>query len=133
VSAREAFNYADAVHDPYDTPVYSESTPIAGTCHLGQRYVWWWWYCPLIVSLLEVHYLRLPLPEFYERLHGNVVPQLEKIEELLDRDSKILRGEVEPKSAKSSPGDSKEHAFPRERFTNGTSGTAGRCEHAMLR
>jgi hypothetical protein len=35
VSAREAHQYADAVHDPYDTPVYDESSVAAGDTHLG--------------------------------------------------------------------------------------------------
>jgi hypothetical protein len=96
VSAHEAFNYADAVHDPYDTPIYNESSVAAGQTHLGQRYYYWWWYCPIIVKYLEPHYLRLPIPEFYDRLH-RLAPRLEEVARSLDRNSDELRREMEPK------------------------------------
>ena len=81
VSAREAHNYADAVKDPYDTPVYSESSAAAGNCFLGQRY-WYIWptYCRLLVEILHPYYLRRPIPEFYEILHDKLIPQLQDIE-----------------------------------------------------
>ena len=81
VSALEAHNYADAVKDPYDTPVYAESSPAAGAFHLGQRY-WYIWpiYCRLLVKVLYPYYLRRPIPEFYEILHGELVPQLHDVE-----------------------------------------------------
>jgi peptidase C13-like protein len=85
VSAREAHNYADAVKDPYDTPVYSESSAAAGNFYLGQRY---WYispiYCRLLVEILHPYYLRKPIPEFYEILHGKLAPQLRDIEAKLD-------------------------------------------------
>jgi hypothetical protein len=81
VSAREAHNYADAVKDPSDTPVYNESSTAAGDAFLGQRY-WHIWpiYCRLLVEILYPYYLRKPIPEFYEILHGKLVPQLKDIE-----------------------------------------------------
>jgi hypothetical protein len=81
VSAHEAHNYADAVKDPYDTPVYSESSSAAGDFHLGQRY-WYIWpiYCRLLVEILYPYYLRKPIPEFYEIMHSKLVPQLKDIE-----------------------------------------------------
>jgi hypothetical protein len=81
VSAREAHNYADAVKDPYDTPVYNESSVAAGDCHLGQRY-WYIWpiYCRLLVEVLYPYYLRKPIPEFYEILHDKLMPRLQDIE-----------------------------------------------------
>jgi hypothetical protein len=96
VEAKEAHDYADAVHDPYDTPVYSENDPQAGRCHLGQRYVWWWWwFCPIVIELLEPHYIRLPIPEFWDRYHRFVAPRLEAIQRVLERDDKARRIEVE--------------------------------------
>lgn len=84
VSAREAHNYADAVKDPYDTPVYSESSSTAGDCYLAQRYLYLWpRYCRILVELLEPHYLRRPIPEFYEIMHSRLMPGLAKIEEKL--------------------------------------------------
>jgi len=84
VSAREAHNYADAVKDPYDTPVYNESSTVAGNYHLGQRY-WYIWpiYCRLLVETLYPYYLRKPRPEFYEMLHEKLVPSLRDIEDKL--------------------------------------------------
>ena len=81
VSAHEAHNYADAVKDPYDTPVYDESSAAAGNCFLGQRY-WYIWpiYCRLLVEILYPYYLRKPIPEFYETLHLKLLPKLEEIE-----------------------------------------------------
>ena len=81
VSAREAHNYANAIHDPYDTPVYNESSVTAGNRHLGQRYLYIWpVYCRLLVEILQPHYLRRPGPDFYEILHGKLVPELQAIE-----------------------------------------------------
>lgn len=84
VSAREAHNYADSVHDPYDTPVYNESSVAAGNYFLGQRY-WYIWpiYCRLLVEILYPYYLRKPIPEFYEILHEKLMPGLKEIEDKL--------------------------------------------------
>ncbi|MDD1620348.1 MAG: hypothetical protein LUQ11_02620 [Methylococcaceae bacterium] len=84
VSAREAHNYADAVKDPYDTPVYSESSAAAGNFHLGQRYSYIWpIYCRLLVEILDPYYRRKPIPEFYEILHDKLMPSLREIEDKL--------------------------------------------------
>jgi hypothetical protein len=84
VSAMEAHNYADAVKDPYDTPVYSESSTAAGNYYLGQRY-WYIWpiYCRLLVEVLYPYYLRKPIPEFYEMLHEKLLPNLRDVEDKL--------------------------------------------------
>jgi hypothetical protein len=85
VSAKEAHDYADAIHDPYDTPVYSESSPAAGKYFLGQRY-WAIWpiYCRLLVEVLLPYYRRMPIPEFYRLVHEEVVPSLRHLEERLE-------------------------------------------------
>lgn len=98
VSAREAHNYADAVKDPYDTPVYSESSVAAGNYYLGQRYVYIWpIYCRLLVELLRPYYLRKPIPEFYDMVHSKLVPSLREIEAKLEGVS--TQQEAELKSA----------------------------------
>jgi hypothetical protein len=85
VSAREAHNYADAVKDPYDTPVYSESSTVAGNFHLGRRYSYYWpIYCRILHEVLHPYYLRKPIPEFYEILHGKLMPGLREIEGKLE-------------------------------------------------
>ncbi len=81
VSAREAHDYANAVRDPYDTPIFNESSAAAGSYYLGQRY-WYIWpiYCRLLVDTLYPYYLRRPIPEFYEIVHEKLVPKLQDIE-----------------------------------------------------
>jgi hypothetical protein len=97
IYAEEAFAYADAVHDAYDTPVYSETSEAAGDTYLGQRYTWWWWwYCPLVTKALQPYYVAMPLPEFYEKIHAVVQPRLIDVQNKLDQASLELREELEP-------------------------------------
>lgn len=86
VSAQDAHDYATAVHDPYDTPTYSESSAAAGDTFLAQRYVWWLWYwCIDLTKILYPYYVKLPQPEFYERLNSRLGPQLQELEGSLDK------------------------------------------------
>jgi hypothetical protein len=95
VSAREAHNYADSVHDPYDTPFYSESSVTAGDFHLGQRYTWLWpIYCRLLVEILYPYYVRKPIPEYYEMVHERLLPALRGIEEKLAKASLSQEAEL---------------------------------------
>lgn len=95
VSAEEAHNYADAVKDPYDTPVFSASSTEARACHLGQRYFWFWpVYCRILVDLLRPHYQRRPISEFYDIVHQRLVPQLTDIEQGLTLLSETGRSEL---------------------------------------
>ena len=93
MSAHEAFNYADSVHDPYDTPTYGENAPAASDTFLAQRYVWWWW-CPRIVKLAEPHYLRTPIPEFYVWWNEKLGPALDPLAAELERTDASQRSEV---------------------------------------
>lgn len=95
IYAEEAFWYADAVHDPYDTPNFSETSEAAGDTYLGQRYITLWWYCPLVTKYLEPHYEAMPAPEFYEKVNARLEPALRKIEQQLDKSSSALRTDVE--------------------------------------
>ena len=96
IYAEEAFSYADAVHDPFDTPNYSETSEAAGDTYLGQRYITLWWYCPLVTKYLEPHYQTMPTPEFFERVNAQLEPALRKIEQQLDKSASALRNEIEP-------------------------------------
>ena len=101
VSAHEAFNYADSVHDPYDTPTYGENAPAASGTFLAQRYVWWWWWwCPRIVKLAEPHYLRTPIPEFYVWWNEKLGPALDPLAAELERADASQRSEVDAKLKK---------------------------------
>jgi hypothetical protein len=96
VEAKEAHDYADSVHDPYDSPFYSESNPAAGQADLGQHYVWWWWwFCPIYIEVLQPYYLKVPPPVFWERYHKTIAPGLEVIQKALERDSKVRQADVQ--------------------------------------
>jgi hypothetical protein len=97
VSANEAYAYANLVHDPWDTPNYSESSASAGRCRLGVTWYLWPW----IQLYLERRWKR-PWPEAIERL-DEIQPDLielletdqerrEKVEQELDeRLKEVLR------------------------------------------
>jgi hypothetical protein len=58
------------VHDPYDTPNYSESSTAGGRCQLGTT--WYLW--PLVYLYLERRWRR-PWPEAIERI-DEIQPEL---------------------------------------------------------
>jgi hypothetical protein len=95
IEAQEAFDYANAIKHPLDTPNYSESSAAGGDIALGGSYVVWWWWCLIIRELLERQYIKRPIPEFYDRLH-RIEPELLQLTEMLDARSEELRKEVEP-------------------------------------
>jgi hypothetical protein len=96
VSAHEAHNYADAVHDPYDTPIYSENSVTAGETNLGQRYVWWWLQKSLdLRRMLEPHLVKLPSAQFYERW-DRIAPQLQEYEDALEK-AHAQEAQLDPK------------------------------------
>jgi hypothetical protein len=101
VSAHEAHDYANAVHDPYDTPTYSQSSVAAGATFLAQRYVWWWWYwCIDLTKVLYPYYRKLPVPEFYERLNTKLAPHLQEFEESLDEAIRAQEKQLSPRLQK---------------------------------
>lgn len=75
VSAREAYDYADSVHDPWDTPNYSQSSISGGRCNLGVTGAGLVW--PLIYLYVERWWPR-PWPEAIERL-DTIRPELAKL------------------------------------------------------
>ncbi len=96
VEAKEAHDYANAVHDPYDTPTYNQNDPAAGSADLGQHYLWWWpWFCKVYIELVEPHYIKLPPPVYWERYHKTVAPGLEVIQKAFERDAKVKQADVE--------------------------------------
>jgi len=98
VEADEAYAYADAIKDARDTPNFSESGA-GGAVALGKTYIVWWWWCFILKELLEPHYVRLPIPEYYERLQ-KIQPQLDKLAKVADRHSDLLRKQLEPELKK---------------------------------
>ena len=98
IEAQEAFDYANAVKYPADTPNFSESSPAGGDIVLGQEYtIWVWsWWCFLLRELLEVHYIELPPVEYYSKLR-ELEPELSKLATSLDEASVNLRDEFREK------------------------------------
>lgn len=83
ISAQEAFAYADAVHDPYDTPVYSSRGDLAFSHSLNQKWRWIFLYEPIIVAELKALRERLALkgPEYTELVRRVVVPKLTELDD----------------------------------------------------
>ncbi|HEX9235312.1 MAG TPA: C13 family peptidase [Actinomycetota bacterium] len=73
VQAEEAFAFADSVHDPYDTPVYDESSEAGGDCTLG--WSGFRWRLPPIYEIVK-RLPHLPIPEALARLE-KVLPEIE--------------------------------------------------------
>jgi hypothetical protein len=96
IEAREAYNYADVIQDPRDSPNYSENTGAGGDIALGQEYVTWWWWCAVLTQYLERHFIRLPPEEYYPKLHKAQL-ELSKLNNDLDKRSDELRGEYTKK------------------------------------
>lgn len=96
ISAKEAHDYADSIHHSYDTPVWSQSSSIARTCHLAQRYGWaWTWFCPLVIDLLYPVWEKLPIPEFYDRFRKGIAPVLDQFDTTMEKDAAAARAALE--------------------------------------
>jgi hypothetical protein len=98
VSAREAFNYADSVHDPWDTPNYSESSVAAGNATLARRYRMWWFLCPIFYKALAPRFPKIPPEEFNEIMLRRIIPELEKMEREFGRDEENFVKDLEARA-----------------------------------
>ncbi len=94
IQAEEAFQYANAVRDPRDSPNFSESSEAGGDIALGQSYIIWWWWCRILYLELEKYLIKLPPPEYYKRLH-KIQPELTKLTAELDKTSEKLRKDMQ--------------------------------------
>lgn len=83
ISAQEAFAYADAVHDPYDTPVYSSRGDLAYAHSLNQKWRWIFLYEPIVIAELKALRDRLALkdPEYTEFVRKAIVPKLTQLDD----------------------------------------------------
>lgn len=96
IEAEEAFNYANVVKDPLDTPNFSESSEAGGDISLGQDYTIWWWWCILLEEILVKYYVKLPPEEYYVKLR-KVQPELTRLAGVLNETSINLRKEYKEK------------------------------------
>ncbi|MBZ0314964.1 MAG: hypothetical protein K8L91_00995 [Anaerolineae bacterium] len=79
VTAAEAYNYADSIHHPHDTPNFSVSSNGARGCHLGIS--WAWIKFPIYYEVFrqfEPIWERVKPEEFYRRVEA-ALPELEKL------------------------------------------------------
>ena len=103
ISAREAFVYADDVHDSFDSPVYSAFGVDAGDQHLHQKWRYLYVYREFVVRELKWLWRGLGDPAEYRHvMKGKVLPALtdlddklamhpEKPEEAQDLIRKVIR------------------------------------------
>jgi hypothetical protein len=96
IEAQEAYDYANAVKDPRDSPNFSKSSAAGGAIALGQDYVVWWWWCLILREVLEPFRLKLPPPDYAQRL-GRLQPDLQKLTADLDKTSDGLRKDITTK------------------------------------
>lgn len=93
ISAIEAFNYADSVHHPHDTPVYSQSAFGAGHCTLGKKPPYF--ILPELTQLVDRYWLDPgPLREAFTRLE-RIRPELERLAAPEIERSAEVRREIE--------------------------------------
>ena len=96
IEAEEAYEYANAVKDPRDSPNFSESSEAGGDIALGQDYIVWWWWCWILREVLEPYRIKLPPHEYYQRLH-RLQSEFTKLTVELDKTSDGLRRETTAK------------------------------------
>jgi len=95
-SSPEAFDYANVVKDPRDSPNFSQGSPAGGDIALGQDYIVWWWWCLILREVLEPYRLKLPPQEYYHHLN-RLQPEFKKLTAGLDKTSEELRKEITTK------------------------------------
>lgn len=94
VSAREAFAYADDVHNSYDSPVYSAFGTDAGDQHLHQKWRFIFVYREFMLKEFKLLRDRLSDPALFRKvMRTKVLPQLAEI------DDKFAAKPVEPEEA----------------------------------
>ncbi len=98
IQAEEAYDYANAVKDPRDTPNYSESAAAGGEIVLGQEYVVFRWWCRILYLELEKYRIRLPEPEYFQRLH-KIQPGLKQLTLELEKASAKLQKDTQARVA----------------------------------
>ncbi|HEX3692273.1 MAG TPA: C13 family peptidase [Solirubrobacteraceae bacterium] len=94
IEATEAFNYANVVRNPQDTPQYGQSSQAGGNVFLGEEYTIVWWWCQLIREALEHRYHELSQAKYHEQLR-KLEPQLRELAQSIDARSEELRDETE--------------------------------------
>lgn len=96
IQAKEAHDFADSIHHPLDTPVFSQSSQAGADISLGSKYKVWWWWCVIWHKYLEAPHLKLRSDEFHKKL-GELQPEMARLAAELDEKSEILKKELDSK------------------------------------
>jgi hypothetical protein len=96
IEAEEAFDYANVVKDPGDTPNFSESSELGGDIALGREFVVWRWWCLILKEALTQYWVKLPPAEYRRRLR-RIEPALIELTAGLYKRSDELRREAAAK------------------------------------
>lgn len=84
ISTREAFAYADDVHDPYDSPVYSAYGADAGDQHMHQKWSYLFVYREFVLQELRLLRDMLGDPILYRQaMRTKVLPALAELDDKL--------------------------------------------------
>ncbi len=99
ISAHEAFNYAYAVKDPYDTPIYQESSAVAGACDLLQRFLTLQlpWFSKAVADAIQKYQDKLPIDVFYAKIYGELGPRLSELQAEIELRDNQLNDEMTPR------------------------------------
>ena len=81
ISAREAFAYADDVHDSYDSPVYSAYGSDAGDQHLHQKWRYLFVYLDYVVKELSLLRDELGVIQYRQAMRTKVLPALTELDD----------------------------------------------------
>lgn len=84
VSSREAFAYADDIHDSYDSPVYSAYGVDAGDQHLYQKWRYIFVYHDFVLQELQLLQDKVGDPQLYRKaMRSKVLPALMELDDQL--------------------------------------------------
>jgi hypothetical protein len=85
VTSKEAFDYANAIHDPYDTPVFSYKNSGSG-CWLGQDIFWLKPYEFIDIRKVILKHWPEPDPEPFITKYEEISPKITSLKEKLETD-----------------------------------------------
>ena len=99
IEAVEAYNYANSVKNPSDSPNYSSSSTTADNIAFNQQYALWWFWCYILQPILEKYRPAGSDPgsEFFATVAG-LTPKIQKLVlPQISRQVETLTKELTPK------------------------------------
>lgn len=102
IEATEAFNYANSVRNPSDSPNYNQGSVAGGEITLNQKYALWWHWCLLLSPEIEKFrppFPNPPDPEFYDKVQAASAELQGTMMSALDKSAVELRRQLAPRIA----------------------------------